>query len=61
MDLASVGQVFLISMLLYVTLENCATSKFKVCNVLSNLGGSIIDSKFLFSQMEIQIKVNCHN
>jgi hypothetical protein len=42
MDLASLGQVFLIWMLLYVTLGNCATSKSKVHNVLSNLDGSII-------------------
>jgi hypothetical protein len=48
-------------MLLSIAVGNCATSKFKVPNVLSNLDGSIIDSKFLFSQMEIQIEVNCHN
>jgi len=59
MDLASLGQVFLIWMLLFVTLGNCATSKFKVSNVLSNLDESIIDFKFLFLQMKI--KVNCHN
>jgi hypothetical protein len=53
MDLASLGQVFLIWMLLSVTFENCATSKFKVRNVLSNLDGNIIDLKFLFSQMKI--------
>ncbi len=41
-DLASLGQVFLIWMLLFVTLGNCATSKSKVCNVPSNLDGSII-------------------
>ncbi len=61
LNLASIGQIFLIWMLFSVALGNCATSKFKVHNVLSNLDGSIIDSKFLFSQMEIQIKVNCHN
>jgi len=61
MDLASLGQVFLIYMLLFVTLGNCAKFKFKVCNVFSNLDGSVIDFKFLLSQMEIQIKVNCHN
>jgi hypothetical protein len=73
MDLASLGQVFLIWilfvtfqvfliwMLLSITLGNCATSKFKVHNVLSNLDETTIDFKFLFSQMEIQIKVNCHN
>jgi hypothetical protein len=61
MDLASPEQVFLIWMLLYVLLENCATSKFKVRNVFSNLDGNIIDSKFLFSQIKIQIKINCHN
>jgi hypothetical protein len=42
MNLASLGQVFLIWMLLSVTLGNCATSKFKVHNVLANLDGSII-------------------
>ncbi len=42
MDLASLGQVFLIWMLLSLTLEDCATSKSKVRNVLSNLDGSII-------------------
>jgi hypothetical protein len=42
MDLASLGQVFLIWMLLSVTLGDCATSKSKMHNVLSNLDGSII-------------------
>jgi hypothetical protein len=41
MDLASLGQVFLIYMLLFVTLGNCAKFKFKVCNVFSNLDGSM--------------------
>jgi hypothetical protein len=41
-DPTSLGQVFLIQMLLYVTLRNCATSKSKMCNVLSNLDGNII-------------------
>jgi len=42
MDPASFGQIFLIWMLLFVTLKNCVISKSKVCNVLSNLNGSII-------------------
>jgi hypothetical protein len=42
MDLTSFGQVFIIWMLLSITLWNCATSKSKVHNVLSNLDGNII-------------------
>jgi hypothetical protein len=42
MDLTSFGQVFIIWMLLSITLGNCATSKSKVHNVLSNLDGNII-------------------
>ncbi len=42
MDLASLGQVFLIWMLLSLTLGDCASSRSKVRNVLSNLDGSII-------------------
>jgi hypothetical protein len=42
MDLASLGQIFLIWMLFSITLGNCAISKSKVRNVLSNLNGSII-------------------
>jgi hypothetical protein len=42
MDLASLGQVFLIWILLSLTLGDCATSRSKVRNVLSNLDGSII-------------------
>jgi hypothetical protein len=42
MNLASLGQVFLIWILLSITLGNCATSKFKVHNVLANLDESII-------------------
>jgi len=44
MDLVSLGQVFLVWMLLSVTLGDCATSKSKVHNVLFSLDGSIISS-----------------
>ncbi len=42
MDMASLGQVFLILMLFSITLGNCATSISKVHNVFSNLHGNII-------------------
>jgi hypothetical protein len=49
MDSASFGQVFFIWMLLSITLGNCAISKSKVHNLLSNLDGSIIGFKCLFN------------
>ncbi len=36
------GKVFPIWMIFYVALGNCAISKSKACNVLSNLNGGII-------------------
>ncbi len=42
MDLASLGQVFFIWMLCFITFGNRVISKSKVCNMLSNLKGSII-------------------
>ncbi len=47
-DLASLGQVFFILMLCFITLGNRAISKSKVCNVLSNLDGSVIEFNVFF-------------
>jgi hypothetical protein len=47
MDLASLGQVLKFWMLLFITLEFCATFKFRVDNVTSNQDENLIRFFFL--------------
>jgi hypothetical protein len=59
MDLASLGQVFFIWMLFFITLGNCAISKSKVPNVLSNLDGNIIGFN-VFSMFLVSVNRRRH-